>query len=124
MKYIILILIGLTLYSIPLHASFRPVFQDALKSKKAKVKTQIKKNGKKQNDEMVLDEITIKGRVDKPGVIIVPKRVEPEMTKIELERSFSKEIKEGVGEISKPEKELKELDRVKSIKKTLKRKRK
>jgi len=124
MKRIILILIGLTLCSLPVYAVEKPVVQDTLKTKKVQLNKGNKTNIKKQNEEIVLDEIEIKGRVDKPGVIIVPKRVEPEMSKIELERSFSKEIKEGVGEIPKPEKELKELDRVKSIKKTLKRKRK
>ena len=76
------------------------------------------------NKEMVLGIIEIKGRVDKPGVIIIPRRVEPDIGEIELERSFEKEVKEGVGEIPKPEKELRRLDRVKSIKKTVERKRK
>ncbi len=76
------------------------------------------------NGEMVLGVIEIKGRVEKPGVIIISRRVEPDIGEIELERSFEKEVKEGVGEIPKPEKELRRLDRVKSIKKTVERKRK
>ena len=76
------------------------------------------------NREMVLGVIEIKGRVEKPGVIIIPRRVEPDIGEIELERSFEKEVKEGVGEIPKPEKEMRRLDRVKSIKKTVERKRK
>ena len=74
--------------------------------------------------EMVVCVIEIKGRVEKPGVIIIPKRVEPEIGEMELERSFQKEVKEGVGEIPKPQKELRRLERVKSIKKTVERKRK
>jgi len=76
------------------------------------------------NGEMVLGVIEIKGRVEKPGVIIISRRVEPDIGEIKLERSFEKEVKEGVGEIPKPEKELRQLDRVKSIKKTVERKRK
>jgi hypothetical protein len=74
--------------------------------------------------EMILDEIEIRGKVEKPGVIVMPKRVEPELGEVELTRSFKKEMKEGVGEIPKPEKELGRVDRVKSIKKTVERKRK
>ena len=74
--------------------------------------------------EMILDEIEIRGKVEKPGVIVMPKRIEPELGEVELTRSFKKEMKQGVGEIPKPEKELGSVDRVKSIKKTVKRKRK
>ena len=75
-------------------------------------------------DELVFDPIEIQGKVDRPGVIIMPKRIEPEIGEIELERSFQKEVKEGIGEIPKPEDELRRLERVKSIKKTVERKRK
>ena len=54
----------------------------------------------------------------------MPKRVEPELGEVELTRSFKKEMKDGVGEIPKPDKELGRVDRVKSIKKTVERKRK
>ncbi len=74
--------------------------------------------------ELILEEIFIQGRVEKPGVIILPKRVEPELGDVELERSFKREVKEGTGDIPKPEKELGQVDRVKSIKKTVERKRK
>jgi hypothetical protein len=74
--------------------------------------------------EIVLGTIEIRGKVDKPGVIIMPKRVEPEIGEMELERSFKKELSEGVGEIPKPEKALRRLDTVKSIKKTVERERK
>jgi len=74
--------------------------------------------------ELIFDTIEIKGKVEKPGVIVIPKRLEPEMKEVELTRSFTKEVKEGVGEIMKPEKELRKVDRVESIKKTVERKRK
>lgn len=74
--------------------------------------------------EIDLGVIDIKGRVEKPGVIILPKRVAPKLEEVELERSFVREVKEGVGEIPKPEKELSKIERVKSIKKTVGRKRK
>lgn len=75
-------------------------------------------------EEIVLDVIYIKGNVEKPGVIVMPKRVEPELEEVELERSFKREVKEGIGDIPKPEKELRKVERVESIKKTVKRKRK
>ena len=74
--------------------------------------------------ELVLETIEIKGKVEKPGVIILPNRVQPELKKVELKRSFEKEVKEGVGEIIQPKKELREVEKVKSIKKTVGRKRK
>jgi hypothetical protein len=77
-----------------------------------------------ENGEMVLGVIEIKGKVEKPGVIIMPKRVEPQIAEMDLERSFNKEVKEGVGEIPTPERELRRVDRIESIKKTVERKRK
>jgi hypothetical protein len=77
-----------------------------------------------ESGEMVLGVIEIKGKVEKPGVIIMPKRVEPRIAEMDLERSFNKEVKEGVGEIPTPERELRRVDRIESIKKTVERKRK
>lgn len=74
--------------------------------------------------ELVMEEIEIIGKVEKPSVIIVPKRMEPEIEDAELERSFQQEVKEGVGEIPKPTEELQKVDPVRSIKKTVVRKRK
>jgi len=75
-------------------------------------------------EELVLDVIYIMGNVEKPGVIIVPKRVEPELPEVELDRSFKREVKEGIGDIPKLEEELGKVERVQSIKKTIGRKRK
>ena len=77
-----------------------------------------------QTEELVLDEIQIRGRIERPGVLIMPKRVEPELEEVELERSFKKEVKEGVGEVPTPDRELGKVDRARNIKKTLKKKRK
>ena len=74
--------------------------------------------------EMVFDTIEVQGNVQKPGVIIIPKRVEPELEEVDLERSFKKEVKDGIGEIRRPEKELQKVDQIESIKKTVERKRK
>lgn len=74
--------------------------------------------------ELVLETIEITGKVEKPGVIIMPSRVEPDLKKVELDRSFEKELKEGVGEIIEPKKELRQVEKVKSIKKTVGRERK
>ena len=76
------------------------------------------------NGELVLEAIEIKGRVEKPSVIIMPRRIEPEMGDVALERSFDKEVKEGSAEMKQLGKELNKVDRVKNIKKTVERKRK
>lgn len=78
---------------------------------------------KQVSDEIVLDEIEIKGRVEKPGVIIFPKRIEPDLPEVELERSFQRELKEGMGEIIKPDDELSQVEQVESIKKAIEKKR-
>ena len=77
-----------------------------------------------ETDELVLDEIEIKGKVEKPGVIILPKRVEPEMGEVELGRSFKREVKDGIGDLPKAEDVLGKVERVNSIKKTVERNRK
>ncbi len=73
--------------------------------------------------ELVLEAIEIQGKIERPGVIIVPKRVEPEIEEIELERSFQQEVKEEMGQIPEPEQELQSVDRVESIKKTIQKER-
>lgn len=73
--------------------------------------------------ELLLDEIEIRGNVEQPGVIIVPKRIEPEIKDIELKRSFEGELK-GAGDAPKPDEKLGEVEQVESIKKAVERKRK
>ena len=75
------------------------------------------------SDEIVLEEIDIQGRVDKPGVIILPKRVSPDVQGIELDRSFEQEVKKGVGDIPKGDAALRKLEPIKSIKKAVDKKR-
>ena len=91
---------------------------------KQKLRTKTIEKDSLIGDELVLQPIEIKGKVEKPGVIIMPKRVEPELGKMELERSFKRELKQGVGEVPKPDKELQQVDQIRSIKKTIERKRK
>jgi hypothetical protein len=74
-------------------------------------------------NEIILDDIAIKGEVEKPSVIILPKRLEPEMNEVDLERSFKREVKEGAGDVPKPDKALGQVEPVKSIKKTIEKKR-
>ena len=83
----------------------------------------VKSEQDSSGQEIVLDVIYIKGSVEKPGVIIVPKRIGPELKEVELDRSFKREVNEGIGEVPKPEKETGKVERVKSIKKTVERKR-
>jgi len=74
-------------------------------------------------EEIVLDDIEIKGRVDRPGVIILPKRIEPEVQEIDLDRSFQQEVKNGIGEIPGPDRMLRQLEQVESIKKAVEKER-
>ena len=73
------------------------------------------------SDELILEEITIEGEIDRPNVIIMPKRVETDMEKIDLEREFSKEINQAEGELPELEEELRKIESIESIKKTVKR---
>lgn len=73
------------------------------------------------SNELILDEINIKGEIDRPNVIIMPTRVETEVKKIELERKFSKEVNKIQGEIPELQEELRKIENIKSIKKTIKR---
>ena len=72
-------------------------------------------------DELFLDEIEIKGKVEKPSVIIMPKRIDPEVGEVQLEREFEQELKEGMGEIPQVEDETNRVENVQSIKKALNR---
>lgn len=76
------------------------------------------------NGELILDEIFVEGRVSRPGVMIVPKRLSPKLKEKELERSFEEELKNRESGIYKPEKELHKVERVRSIKKALEKERK
>ena len=71
-------------------------------------------------NELILEEINIEGEIDRPNVIIMPKRVETDMEKIDLERKFSEEINQAEGELPELEEELRKIERIESIKKTLK----
>ncbi len=57
------------------------------------------------------------------SVMIIPRRVEPELKERELSRSFQTELKQG-GTIVKPENELRNVERVKSIRKAMEKERK
>lgn len=76
-----------------------------------------------ESDELVLEEIEIMGRIDKPGVIILPKRIEPDVQEIDLDRSFQQEVKNGIGEIPGPDRMLRQLEQVESIKKAVEKER-
>jgi hypothetical protein len=75
-------------------------------------------------DELFLDEIEIKGRVEKPSVIIMPKRIDPEVGEVHLEREFEQELKEGMGEIPEVDDETNRVENVQSIKRAINKDRK
>ncbi len=122
MKRGIIVLLLFLVYGTVMPQSTR---QDTTKIKE-KIKKGINKQAKSDtlSNEIVLEAIEIKGKVEKPGVIIMPKRIEPKLKEIKLERDFKKEIKENVVDAIDPKKELGKVDKVKSIKKTIERKRK
>jgi hypothetical protein len=84
----------------------------------------VKKDTAGNPNEIQLEEIQIQGEVEKPSVIILPKRIEPEMEEDGLDRSFSKEIKKNTEEVPKPDKAISQVEPVKSIKKEIEKKRK
>ena len=112
MKISSFIVISLLSLSIPAWA-VHPVKPDTTRTKKTVAP-----------EEIILDSIEIKGHVDKPGVIILPKRVEPKIKEKELERDFNSEVRQGVGEIVEPKEALKQVEPVESIKKTVEKDRK
>ena len=79
--------------------------------------------GVQGSGELMLDEIEIQGQIEKPGVIVMPKRVNPEIEQMELGRSFDNELKNGVEALPQSEEALGQVDHVKSIKKAVERKR-
>jgi hypothetical protein len=72
------------------------------------------------DEEIVLENIDIQGRVEKPNVIVVPKRIAPDIADVEPERSFQPELKNGVEGIPSPERAIGKIEPVPSIKKTIK----
>jgi hypothetical protein len=76
-----------------------------------------------EKGEMVLDEIEIHGQIEKPGVIVMPRRVNPEIEQLEMGRSFENEVKEEDASLPKTGEALGQVDDVKSIKKAVERKR-
>jgi hypothetical protein len=77
----------------------------------------------KNEDELILETIDIKGEVDQPGVIFMPKRIEPELSDVDLERSFEDELKSGTGDVPSPVESKHHVEDVKDVKKIVKRKR-
>jgi hypothetical protein len=71
-----------------------------------------------------LEDIRIQGEVEKPSVIILPKRIEPDMQADSLDRSFSQEIRRNTGEVPTPDRAINRVEPVKSIKKEIEKKRK
>ncbi|MCK5147089.1 hypothetical protein KAR48_10060 [bacterium] len=76
------------------------------------------------SDELDLGDISIQGKVEKPGVIIIPTRLESNIKEKVPERSFKKELRNGDSELLKPSNALRRVDQVRSIKEAVKRKRK
>jgi hypothetical protein len=87
------------------------------------VRDSVRSSPATENGELILDQIDIQGSIEKPGVIVLPSRVDPEMGEIELERSFDTEVKDGAEALPQPEEELGQVDGVKSIKKAVERQR-
>ena len=115
----------LALPMIMVEAGFAQTAADSVRTKPVKEPDQrtVADSTKTDANVMVLETIEIRGKVQKPGVLLVPRRIEPEIGKMELERSFEKEVKEA-GDIPKVDKELRKVERVESIKKAVEKQRK
>ena len=103
---------------------FCGAFSQSAAKDTAKIKETVpQKSVQDTSGVLILEDIQIHGEVQSPGVMIIPRRVEPELKERELSRSFQTELKQG-GTIVKPEDELRSLERVKSIRKALEKERK
>jgi len=96
---------------------------DTMQVKNKTAEAQVKADSM-DNGEIVLEDIYIEGRISKPGVMIVPKRLEPKLKEKNLKRSFKEELNRRSNGVYKPGSDLHKVDRVKSIKKALTKKRK
>ncbi len=74
--------------------------------------------------EIELEEILIQASPEAPSVIIVPKRIEPEMNQDPLERSFKEELNKEFNKVPQPNELLHQIEDVESIKKTIQKERK
>jgi hypothetical protein len=99
--------------------SFFVIADEIEKNDMADSLLQVQSKEHSETEEIVLDAIEIIGNVEKPGVIILPKRIEPEIGKVELNRSFKREVEEDVGEVFQPGKALHQIEELKSIKKAV-----
>jgi hypothetical protein len=108
---------------LPANTRAQDAKSDSTQVKKPEQTAAVVRDSSNAENIIVLDSIEIRGRVQKPGVLLVPKRVAPEMGKIELNRSFDKELKEAGG-LPRVEKELRKVDRVESVKKAVEKERK
>ena len=98
--------------------------QNGHEAVKTTTKTDTAANAESSDEIMDLGEISIQGRVEKPGVVLIPRRVESEIKERSLERSFTQELKSGNTGILQPKKALNQVEQVQSIKSAVKRKRK
>lgn len=117
-----LICMALCLAAVP--ALSQEVKVDTMMVKHTSGETRVKADSVSSNGDIVLDEIFVEGKVSKPGVMIVPKRLEPKLKERQLQRSFQNELSNKENGVYKPKKELHKVDRVQSIKKALEKERK
>lgn len=75
------------------------------------------------SSELILNEIRIKGQIDRPNVIVIPKRVKTDVVKIDLKRNFKEEVNQADGDIPELNKELRKIEKIKSINKAVNKKR-
>jgi hypothetical protein len=103
-------------------AGGNPVRSDSVMTRSAPA-APAEKDPAPSDNEIRLEEIQIQGEVEKPSVIILPKRIEPEPEPEGLNRSFSREITKNADDVPKPDKAISKVEPVRSIKKEIEKKR-
>ena len=92
---------------------------------KSKTKEQEKKPPKvAQTGEVILDELHLEALIEKPSVSIVPKRIEPDLEKVEfISRKFDRELRMVPEKLFDMHLEKNKVQKIRNIEKILKKKR-
>lgn len=92
--------------------------------KKAEQKTTQKKSSTTTSGAVKLDDLHLEAIIEKPSVSIMPKRVEPDLEKVEfITRKFDRELKMISEELFDLQVEKRNVAKIRDVEKILKKKR-
>ena len=101
------------------------IFGSVQAQEKNKTKVQEKKPAKTiQTGEIKLDDLYLEALIEKPSVSIMPKRIEPDLEKVEfISRKFDRELKMVPEKLFDMQLEKNKVQKIRDIEKILKKKR-